>query len=102
MIENAVDIDVVVIVALPDHVTEVALRLPAGSTIADALERSLLAARHPDFDPMRAPVGIFGKVADHTTILADGDRVEVYRSLIADPKEGRLRRAAARHKRRPQ
>ena len=102
MIENAVDIDVVVILALPDRATEIAVRLPPGSTIADALERSGLAARQPDFDPMRAPVGIFGKLADHATILADGDRVEVYRSLIADPKEGRLHRAVARRKRQPQ
>ena len=48
-----------------------------------------------------ARVGIFGKLSDRKVVLADGDRVEVYRALIADPKEGRLRRAAARSKPQP-
>jgi putative ubiquitin-RnfH superfamily antitoxin RatB of RatAB toxin-antitoxin module len=94
-------IDVTVILALPDSATEIAVKLPAGATLADALERSGLAERHPDVDVVRAQVGIFGKLADRRTILGDGDRVEVYRALLADPKEGRLRRAARRSKATP-
>ena len=60
-----------------------------------------LAERHPDVDMGRARVGIFGKLSDRKAVLADGDRVEVYRALIADPKERRLRRAAARAKAQP-
>lgn len=89
------DIEIIVVLALPDHATQIALRLPAGATVTDALERSGLAALHPEVDLARARVGIFGKLADRRAILADGDRVEVYRALVADPKQQRQRRAAA-------
>lgn len=84
-----------VVYALPDRVTEVALQLALGATVGDAIEGSGLAARHPEVDFTGSRVGIFGKRADRSSVLADGDRVEVYRALVADPKEGRLRRAAA-------
>lgn len=61
--------------------------------LRDALERSSLKARVPDLDLAQAKVGIFGKVKDPETPLRDGDRVEVYRPLIADPKDSRRRRA---------
>jgi len=48
----------------------------------------------PDLELEDAKVGIFGKVAAMTTVLSDGDRVEIYRPLIADPKEVRRKRAA--------
>ena len=94
MSESPAGIEVSVVLALPDHATEVALRLPAGATVADALERSGLAARHPEVDLSQAAVGIFGKRTDRQAILADGDRVEIYRPLIADPKASRRARAA--------
>ena len=92
MILASPDIEVTVVLALPDHATQIALRLPAGATVTDALERSGLAALHPEVDLARALVGIFGKLTDRHAILAAGDRVEVYRALIADPKEQRQRR----------
>jgi len=98
MIGGDPGIEVTVVLALPDRATEIAVRLPAGATLGDALEASGLAERHPDVDVARARVGIFGKLSDRKTVLADGDRVEVYRALIADPKERRSRRAAARTK----
>ena len=101
MIGDDPGIEVTVILALPDRATEIAVRLPAGATLGDALEGSGLAERHPEVDVARARVGIFGKLSDRKAVLADGDRVEVYRALIADPKEGRLRRAAARTKAQP-
>jgi len=101
MIGSAPDIEVTVVLALPDRVTEIAVRLPAGATLADALEGSGLSERHRDVDVTRARVGIFGKLSDRKAVLADGDRVEVYRALIADPKEGRIRRAAASSKSQP-
>jgi putative ubiquitin-RnfH superfamily antitoxin RatB of RatAB toxin-antitoxin module len=101
MIENDPGIEVTVVLALPDRTTEIAVRLPAGATLGDALEASGLAERHPEVDVARARVGIFGKLSDRKTVLADGDRVEVYRALIADPKERRSRRAAARTKAQP-
>ena len=77
------------------------MRLPAGATVAEALERSGLAARLPEVDLAGARVGIFGKLTDRKAILADGDRVEVYRALVANPTERRLKRASARPKAQP-
>lgn len=65
-----------------------------GLTVRDAIERSGILGRFPGIDLAVNKIGIFGKVTklDHT--LADGDRVEIYRPLIADPKEARKKRAA--------
>ncbi|MEO8739489.1 MAG: RnfH family protein [Casimicrobiaceae bacterium] len=84
---------VTVVYALRDRATQIALQLPEGATVAQALERSGLAALHPEADIARCPVGIFGKAVDRQAIIADGDRIEVYRSLVADPKERRRARA---------
>ena len=68
------------------------ITLPEGSTVADAL-----AAAGLEGAPGR--VGIFGKVVPAGTVLREGDRVEIYRPLQADPKELRRRRAARRPRR---
>ncbi len=86
-------ISVTVVLALPDRATEAELRLPAGATVADALAKSGLASLHPQLDVARSPVGIFGRRVERDRVLADGDRVEVYRPLLADPKDARRRRA---------
>lgn len=69
--------------------------MPAGSTVADAVRASglLREFREIAFDDNR--LGIFGRLVRTSEILRDGDRVEIYRSLAADPKEARRRRAAA-------
>ena len=92
------EISVTVVHALPDAATEIELCLPQGATVADAIERSGMRARLGDADLSGAAVGVFGKRARRDTVLNDGDRVELYRPLIADPKLARRRRAA--HKRR--
>lgn len=69
------------------------LTLPRGALLRDALERSSLRAQAPELDLAQAKVGIFGKAKALDTPLRSGDRVEVYRPLIADPKESRRRRA---------
>jgi putative ubiquitin-RnfH superfamily antitoxin RatB of RatAB toxin-antitoxin module len=83
---------VTVVVALPDEATEVELRLPAGATVSDALTQSGLKARHLRIDVAHAPVGIFGRRVERDRVLSDGDRVELYRPLVADPKAARRRR----------
>lgn len=65
------------------------VQLAAGATVRDALQAAGFATRHRD-------VGIYGKRAAMDAPLADGDRVEIYRPLVLDPKEGRRRRAAKR------
>ena len=86
-------ISVTVVYALPEIATEIEVKLRAGATVAETLERSGIAARHPEANLGECPVGIFGKRVDRQSIVADGDRVELYRPLIADPKESRRKRA---------
>lgn len=69
-----------------------ALRLEAGATIAQALQASGLAIEVPGIDLAALAVGIYGKKKTLDTVLREHDRVEVYRPLIADPKNARRRR----------
>lgn len=94
MTATGTDIEVTVVLALSDRATEIPVRLPAGATVAEALARSDLGARHPELDLARALVGVFGRVAGRAAVLADGDRVEVYRPLLIEPKARRESRAA--------
>lgn len=63
-------------------------------TVEQAIERSGILQRFPEIDLAENKVGVFGKAARLDAPLADGDRVEIYRPLIADPKEARKKRAA--------
>ncbi|GMV31554.1 MAG: hypothetical protein AMXMBFR59_36790 [Rhodanobacteraceae bacterium] len=69
------------------------LSLPAGATVGDALAASDLQQNFPALDVSSARVGVFSRPATRDTLLRDGDRVEVYRALIANPKEVRRQRA---------
>ena len=92
MAEPEADITVEVAYALPQRQWRVPLRLPAGSSVAEAIERSGLRAA---IDGLQVDeVGIFGRPATLATRLHDGDRVEIYRPLQCDPKEVRRQRAA--------
>ena len=84
--------------ALPgEQVIEVVL-LEVGSTVSDALKASKLLARFPGLDLSKNHVGIFGKQTKLEAVLREGDRVEIYRALIADPKEERRKRAGGKTK----
>ena len=89
------EIAVEVAYALPERQRILALKVPAGTTVLDAAERSGIARVFGGLDLATAKMGIFGKaVADpRRHVLADGDRVEIYRPLTADPKEARKARA---------
>jgi len=69
------------------------LRLDAGCTAGDAVRASGVLEACPEIDLARNRVGIFGRLAPLDAPLRDGDRVEIYRALMADPKEARRRRA---------
>jgi putative ubiquitin-RnfH superfamily antitoxin RatB of RatAB toxin-antitoxin module len=77
-----------------DRQTLIGLDVPAGATVADALARSRIFERHPALDATHAPVGIFGKAVARDRILQNGDRIEIYRPLVADPKASRHARVA--------
>ena len=63
-------------------------------TVAQAIERSGILERFPEVDLEMNKIGIFGKATKLDSLLSEGDRVEIYRPLIADPKEARKKRAA--------
>lgn len=81
-----------VVYALPQRQEQVQLDLAPGSTVLDAIQASGL----PQFKLGRA--GVWGRPASPDMPLREGDRVEIYRPLIADPKEIRRRRAGTLQK----
>jgi putative ubiquitin-RnfH superfamily antitoxin RatB of RatAB toxin-antitoxin module len=82
-----------VVYALPGGEDAVTLRLARGATAGDAVRASGVLERHPEIDLARQQIGIYGRVVAAQAALADGDRVEVYRPLVVEPKEARRRRA---------
>lgn len=77
------------------------LSVLSGITILQAIEASDLIRHMPEIDISVLRVGIFGKLKTLDTVVRDGDRVEIYRPLIADPKESRRRRAENRDFKKP-
>ncbi|WP_291995480.1 RnfH family protein [Candidatus Accumulibacter sp. ACC003] len=88
-------LNVEVVYALPGKQQIVRLQLPAGSTVRQAIEASGLLQKHPEIDLSKNKFGVFAKLAKADAALRDQERVEIYRPLIADPKEVRKQRAAA-------
>lgn len=70
------------------------LRVDAGTTLEQAVAQSGLLQQVPQIDIRTDPVGIHAKKKSLETILREHDRIEVFRPLIADPKEARRRRAS--------
>lgn len=75
---------------------QIALSLPQGSTVSEAISASGLHQKHPE--TIEYAVGIYAKRVTLDTLLRDGDRVEVYRPLSLDPKEKRRQLAKIRKK----
>lgn len=90
---DAARIAVSVVYAEPECVFTTELSLPKGATVADAIERSGIRAARPDIAIRDDRLGIFSRKASPDTTLRDGDRVEIYRPLLIDPKEARRKRA---------
>jgi putative ubiquitin-RnfH superfamily antitoxin RatB of RatAB toxin-antitoxin module len=88
-------ITVEVAYAKPDKQLILTLEVPAGSTVQQVIEHSVIMEKFPEIDLATARLGIFGKLKKPTETVVAGDRVEIYRPLIADPKEVRKQRAAA-------
>lgn len=91
---TADNIQIEVIYALPEKQETVLLHLPPGTNLQQAIEASGLIGKYPEIDLVKGKFGIYSKLAKLDTALRDRDRVEIYRSLIADPKEVRKQRAA--------
>ncbi|MGX2040648.1 RnfH family protein [Methylocaldum sp. MU1018] len=80
--------------AKPDTQIIIAVDVPDNATAEAAIAASGLLERFPEIDLAKNKIGIFGKVCPAGHPIKPGDRVEIYRPLIADPKEARRARAA--------
>lgn len=78
-------------IAKEQRTIHLTLELKQGTTVADALQISGIYDTCPETQEM--PVGIYARQVSLDTVLKDGDRIEIYRSLLVDPKENRRQRA---------
>jgi putative ubiquitin-RnfH superfamily antitoxin RatB of RatAB toxin-antitoxin module len=82
--------------AKPDMQFLRGLVVPPGTTVHDAIKQSGVLQNAAEIDLTVCRVGIYGKLKTLDTVLRDCDRVEIYRPLVADPKEARRKRAEKR------
>lgn len=89
-------VEIEVVYAAPDRQVLLAVVVPVGTSLRDAVQMSGIAAQFPELNLADCPLGIFGKVVAVPSVRAvqSGDRIEIYRPLLADPKEVRRLRAA--------
>jgi uncharacterized protein len=92
--QGPADVDVMVVYALPQQEFMRSLRVAPGTTVGQAIEQSGVLASYPDINLVTQPVGIYGKKKTLDTVLRARDRIEIYRPLVADPKDSRRKRAA--------
>lgn len=72
--------------AAPTRQAWLSVEVPDGTSVKDAIERSGILQQFPEIDLEQQKVGIFSKLTKLDTILADGDRIEIYRPITCDPK----------------
>ena len=75
-----------IVYATPSRQFWMTLDLPEGSRVRDVIDRSGVLNRFPEIDLERQKIGIFSKLTTLDAVLEDGDRVEIYRPITADPK----------------
>lgn len=80
--------------ARPDEQAIIPVEVPEGTTLEQAILQSRIQERFPEIQLQTAKVGVFGKLSKLSATVRAGDRVEIYRPLLADPKEVRKQRAA--------
>lgn len=94
MADSLIEVEVVYAAVASQRL--LSLKVASGTTVRDVVRSSSIASEFPELDPDNCPIGIFGKViADPAVrVVEPGDRIEIYRPLLADPKEIRRLRAA--------
>lgn len=85
-----------VVFALPERQSLMVLDVEPGTTALQAVLLSGVLTQYPDLEPAMLRLGIYSHAITHDTPLRDHDRVEIYRPLLADPKQVRRQRAAER------
>ncbi|MGD8478049.1 MAG: RnfH family protein [Burkholderiales bacterium] len=83
-----------VVYALPRRQTVIPVELPQGATVYQAAVASGITRVHPEIDLDNADFGIWNERVSADDCISDGDRIEIYRPLVADPKTLRRRRAS--------
>ena len=86
-------LEIEIVYGLADRQVLKGMTVAEGTTVREAALQSGLEEEFPELDLQQAPLGIFGKAVKDETVLHDGDRIEVYRPLLIDPKEARRKRA---------
>ncbi|HFC8521462.1 TPA: RnfH family protein [Neisseria subflava] len=86
-------LEIEIVYGLADRQVLKSITVAEGTTVREAALQSSLEVEFPELDLQQAPLGIFGKAVKDETALRDGDRIEVYRPLLIDPKEARRKRA---------
>ena len=84
-----------IVYALPHEQLLFKVQAPQGATLDEAIKLSGILVNHPEINLEKNKLGIYGKLSKADAILRDKDRIEIYRPLIADPKEIRRQRAQA-------
>ncbi|MFM2476343.1 RnfH family protein [Celerinatantimonas sp. MCCC 1A17872] len=87
------ELNIEVVYALPEKQTLLSEIVDEGTTIEQAIAQSGIFQHHPELKGQALQVGIFSRAAKLTDQVQDGDRIEIYRPLLADPKELRKLRA---------
>lgn len=92
------NIEVQVCYSSGDAVSLLDVLVSCGATVRDAVNASRILEMYPELNLDTLKIGIYGKLKDASAVLHAGDRVEIYRSLLADPMEARRRRAQKQQK----
>ncbi|QYK02458.1 RnfH family protein [Shewanella psychrotolerans] len=82
-----------VIYALPTQQKRISVTVEPGTTCIEAVKQSEMNRFFPEIDLDNIKLGIFSRAVKHDEVLQPGQRVEIYRPLIADPKDVRRKRA---------
>jgi len=86
-------INVEVVFALPTTATCLSIEVPQGTTVEQAVIQSGIIEKCPEIDATSLTLGVWNRAVKANYELKDGDRIEIYRPLIADPKDARRKRA---------
>jgi uncharacterized protein len=87
-------IEIEVAYARPDRQLILKLEVPPGTTAIEAVRLSGIEEQFPEIDVTRNRIGVFGKLCKPERLLLAGDRVEIYRPLLVDPRAARRELAA--------
>ena len=88
-------VNVEVVYATQKRQEIIKVRVPQGATVQDAIEASKLPVLFPGESLASCPTGIWGRPVERTQVVSDGDRIELYRALLNDPRMARRERATA-------